>query len=222
MLAIDGATRETASFAVPEVDSSQHVTNAAGDLVVPIAFMVTDQWGVVATDIVLVTIADDDDMPVADPDPDRQVSSGAFVRLRADNSTDADPGEVLAYQWRYAGIAATHPKTQHRAPMDANEQAQGFVEGQWFPTLTAAPTIPPPGAGSWELPPPSPTSMLLRSPAFTAWPSASSWWLPIRVGQASEPAYVDRYRGLRVLLRHNHRTRFLYRAELGRACHLRL
>ena len=190
VLAIDGATRETASFAVPEVDSSQHVTNAAGDLVVPIAFTVTDQWGVVATDIVLVTIADDDDVPVADPDPDRQVSSGAFVRLRADNSTDADPGEVLAYQWRYAGIAATHPKTQHRAPMDANEQAQGFVEGQWFPDPDSG-TYHPTAGG--RLMGAATAFPYFDAPVLTGFHSvALSFELVVadQGGQASEPAYV--------------------------------
>ena len=131
VLTIDNAFSDEASFAVPEV-SARHTTDAAGNLVIPIAFTVIDKWSVKHTDIVIVTITDDDDVPVADAGPDEQVTSGSFVRLNGSGSSDSDPGDKIAYSWSYAGIS-TDPVTTKREPITAAEQGYGYVEGKWFP-----------------------------------------------------------------------------------------
>ena len=131
VLTIDNAFSENASFKVPEVSGS-HTVDAAGNLVIPIAFTVIDKWGVKDTAVVVVTIQDDDDVPVADAGPDQQVNSGSFVRLNGSGSSDSDPGDTLTYQWTYVGIT-TDPATDKRVPISAAEKGYGYAEGKWFP-----------------------------------------------------------------------------------------
>ena len=142
-IAIDMDTAASASFAVPEIkdmDATTAVdhdgdsnTDAVQALVIPIAFTVTDQWGVSSdTQLVLVRIVDTDDAPVADAGPDQQVRSRSFVRLNGAASSDADPGDRVSYQWTYVGIE-TDPATDRRPPVSAAEQGYGYTEGQWFP-----------------------------------------------------------------------------------------
>ena len=131
VLTIDNAFSENASFAVPEI-SAQHVVDSNGNLVIPISFSVIDNRGVRSTGITVITIANNDDRPVADAGADQQVSSGSFVRLNGSGSSDSDPGDKIKHQWTYDGIS-TDPLTEGRAPVTAAEEAQGFAEGKWFP-----------------------------------------------------------------------------------------
>ena len=131
VLTIDNAFSDEVSFAVPEV-SARHIKDAAGNLVIPIAFTVIDKWSVKHTDIVIVTITQDDDDPVADAGPDQRVTSGSFVRLNGSGSSDSDPGDKIKYSWRYVGVVL-EPLTNKREPITAAEQGYGYVEGQWFP-----------------------------------------------------------------------------------------
>ena len=190
VLSIANASRETASFEVPEVNSAQHTTNAGGNLVVPISFTVTDEWGVDATEFVLITITDDDDIPVAGADLTRQVASGDFVRLNANMSSDADPDDVLAYQWRYVGIVDTHPKTQDRAPMSAAERAQGFIEGQWFPDTGTGIYDAHAGGRLKQADTAYPYFDAPRLSGFTSVKLEFELVATDEAGQASKPAYV--------------------------------
>ena len=131
VLTIDNAFSENASFNVPEVGAS-HTVDATGNLVIPIAYTVIDKWGVKHTDVVIVTINQNDDVPIANAGPDQQVTSGSFVRLNGAGSSDSDPGDKLSYKWTYIGIV-TDPATENRAPISAAEKGFGFDEGKWFP-----------------------------------------------------------------------------------------
>ena len=130
VLTIHNARSENASFQVPEV-STTHTVDANGNLVIPIEFTVVDKWGVEATDVVVVTI-NDDDVPVADAGPEQLVASGSFVRLNGSGSSDSDPGDMLRYQWTYVGIT-TDPATDKRVPISGAEKGYGYAEGKWFP-----------------------------------------------------------------------------------------
>ncbi|MDE0236727.1 MAG: hypothetical protein OXN95_05830, partial [bacterium] len=102
---------------------------------VPIAFSVIDALGVIDTNIVTVFIIDDLDVPMAEAGDARQVNSGGFVRLSGILSSDPDPSDQarIHFAWEYTGMVTTDPLTQDRRPITAAEEAQGFVEGKWFP-----------------------------------------------------------------------------------------
>ena len=114
-----------------DAPSGETVTAVA----VPIAFSVIDAYGVIDTNIVTVFIIDDPDAPMAEAGDNRQVNSGAFVRLSGILSSDPDPADraAISFEWEYVGMVTTDPLTQDRRPITAGERAQGFVEGQWFP-----------------------------------------------------------------------------------------
>ncbi len=135
---IDGAFSQDASFTVPEVNA-QHPTieiTVGGETVqalhVPIAFTVLDQWQVKVTEIVIVRIVNNDDIPIANAGPSQSVSPGSFVRLNGAGSSDSDPGDRLSYQWTYIGIE-TDPRTENRSAITPAEIGMGYVEGKWFP-----------------------------------------------------------------------------------------
>ncbi len=135
---IDGAFSRDASFEVPEVNA-QHPTieitvdgNTVQALHVPIAFTVLDQWQVRTTQIVIVRIVNNDDVPRANAGPSQQVTPGSFVRLNGAGSSDSDPGDRLSYAWTYIGIE-TDPLTQDRPAITPTEVGLGYVEGKWFP-----------------------------------------------------------------------------------------
>ena len=152
LVTIDGAFSQDASFQVPEVNARHtkiDITEAAigvdlnadGDatdadavtvVAVPIAYTVLDEHQVKTTKIVIVFIRDTDDVPRANAGPNQQVAPGSFVRLNGGASSDADPGDRLAYKWTYVGIV-TDPKTEDRTAITAAERGYGFVEGKWFP-----------------------------------------------------------------------------------------
>ena len=127
-LLLTGSKTPVASFKLPEVmrgDSEE----------VYVQLTVTDRWGVVATDVVKITMRDGDDDLKARAGPDQDVAPGSFVRLNGDFSSgllSADAAAEVTHRWVYKGIE-THPRTEQRGPLTRGEIEQGFVAGGWFP-----------------------------------------------------------------------------------------
>ncbi|WP_419849363.1 hypothetical protein [Candidatus Poriferisocius sp.] len=143
-LSIDNADQESASFSVPEVDDTNLPTvdyswdhdNDAGTTAltvkayqIPIEYKVTDSWGHSRTDIVVVTVFDNEvPRTVANPGANQEVAGGSFVRLNGSGSRNSAGTTVgLTYQWTYIGIS-TDPLTQDRPALSRQEIAGGYVE----------------------------------------------------------------------------------------------
>ncbi len=106
-LALTGADTATPSFVAPAVTPAG--ISATFELTV------TDRGGAMATDTVIVNVANVNQPPVADAGPDQAVTEGATVDLSGDNSRDPDGG-VTAFSWRQvSGVAITLS-----APGDSN------------------------------------------------------------------------------------------------------
>lgn len=127
-LLLVGPDTPVASFRLPEV-----VKGTMEEVYVQ--FTVADRWGVVATDVVKITIRDGDDDLKARAGPDQTVPSGRFVRLAGGFSSglvSSDAIDQVTHLWAYKGIH-THPLTDKRPPLTSSEKDQGFASGQWLP-----------------------------------------------------------------------------------------
>ena len=127
-LLLVGSDTPDASFKLPEVERG-------AEEVVYVQLTVADRWGVVATDVVKITMRDGDDDLKARAGVDKTVAPGSFVRLSGGFSSglvSADAFDEVTYQWAYKGVE-THPRTEQRPSLGKGEIEEGFAPGEWFP-----------------------------------------------------------------------------------------